>query len=118
MGRGRQLLNSRPVTGFRQVVSLREFAAERIEDWMVVARYLPRGKPRAHVDFPDCLSELAFKTDRVRQRSCAADQPGEVTEDDWACHSQEVRRLYRAAGICPREVTVERKEDGSMYVTW
>lgn len=102
------------------VVSLREFAAERIEDWIVIARYLPQHDKldTTKIEFPDSLSELAFRTDRVRQRSCAGSSPGEVAEDDWACHSQEVRRAYAAAGIRPREIHVQHREDGSPFVEW
>mmetsp|Transcript_12294 Transcript_12294/g.39381 ORF Transcript_12294/g.39381 Transcript_12294/m.39381 type:complete len:227 (-) Transcript_12294:195-875(-) len=101
------------------VVSLREFAAERIEDWMCVARYTPQGGMTAPAAKPpDELDEIAFRTDRARQRSCAGDNPGEVTEDDWACHSQDIRRAYAAAGICPRVVHVLRRDDGRPFVDW
>lgn len=101
------------------VVSLREFAAERIEDWMAVARYCPEAHgSTATAEFPEELEELAYRTDRVRARSCAGENPGEVTEDDWACHSQDIRRSYAAVGITPRVVQVLRREDGTPFVDW
>jgi len=107
------------------VVSLREFAANTIEDWMSVARYR-RGSgtasesaaEEAATRYPTSLENLAFFTDRARQRSCAGDSPGEVAEDEWAMHSQEVRRAYVANGICPHEVEVRRRSDGTPYVDW
>jgi len=99
-------------------VSLKEFAAERIEDWMTVARYNP-GQKEGGAPPPPSLGELAFRTDRTRQRSCAGDAPGEVDEDEWACFSQDVRRSYLAAGINPRVVPVLRVEEAARpYVHW
>lgn len=51
----------------RRVVSLFEFASERIEDWMVVAAYSPRAGPRSAGCFPEVLAELAYRTDRARR---------------------------------------------------
>jgi len=103
------------------VVSLREFAAERIEDWMCVAAYrmCDEAVSRTDVEPPESLPELAFLTDRVRARSCAGDSPGEVDEDTWACHSQDVRRAYGVLGIRPRIVRVCRGEgDAPPFVDW
>ena len=99
------------------VVSLREFAADKIEDWMSVARHRAHGPPE-RVEFPDTLGELAFLTDRQRQKSCAGDRPGEVDEDAWAAHSQDLSLRYKAAGIDPPIVHVYRREDGTPFVEW
>eukprot|EP00928_Gymnodinium_smaydae_P029597 TRINITY_DN22248_c0_g1_i1.p1 TRINITY_DN22248_c0_g1~~TRINITY_DN22248_c0_g1_i1.p1 ORF type:complete len:959 (-),score=130.29 TRINITY_DN22248_c0_g1_i1:175-3051(-) len=110
------------------VVSLREFAAESVEDWMSVATLRPGlaaafrdGVPLdPELSLPPHLSELAFHTDRARARSCSARLPGEVGEEDWACHSHHLRRAYAAAGITPRIVEVQRPDgpSGTPVVEW
>lgn len=103
------------------VVSLREFAADRIEDWMALGRYWPTRVPmhqRGIPEPPKALEHLAFLTDRARARSCNADGPCEVDEDAWARHAQEIRAAYEAVGICPRIVNVRCKSDGIPFVDW
>eukprot|EP00930_Biecheleria_cincta_P019780 TRINITY_DN15019_c0_g2_i1.p1 TRINITY_DN15019_c0_g2~~TRINITY_DN15019_c0_g2_i1.p1 ORF type:complete len:1049 (-),score=159.63 TRINITY_DN15019_c0_g2_i1:226-3372(-) len=103
------------------VVSLREFAADRIEDWMALGRYWPTRVPTHQIGIPDppkALEHLAFLTDRARARSCNADGPCEVSEDAWAWHAQEIRAAYEAVGIRPRIVNVRYKTDGIPFVDW
>lgn len=102
------------------VVSLKEFAAEKVEDWVAVARYMPsEGHAGCTVQYPAALSQLAFLTDRVRRRACAEGSTHEVDEDEWARHAQEMRCAYAAAGICPRVVHTKRRlEDGVPFVEW
>eukprot|EP00929_Paragymnodinium_shiwhaense_P013397 TRINITY_DN121258_c0_g1_i1.p1 TRINITY_DN121258_c0_g1~~TRINITY_DN121258_c0_g1_i1.p1 ORF type:complete len:1112 (+),score=186.56 TRINITY_DN121258_c0_g1_i1:79-3414(+) len=104
------------------VVSLREFASEKVEDWMSVARYdatrlrLPVGLPP-----PEAMSRLTFLTDRIRQRACASNGHYSlytVSEDDWSRHAQDMRQGFAEAGIKPYMAPVRRREDGTAYVDW
>eukprot|EP00931_Biecheleriopsis_adriatica_P080916 TRINITY_DN54261_c0_g1_i1.p1 TRINITY_DN54261_c0_g1~~TRINITY_DN54261_c0_g1_i1.p1 ORF type:complete len:495 (-),score=97.51 TRINITY_DN54261_c0_g1_i1:31-1347(-) len=102
------------------VVSLREFAADRIEDWMALGRYWPgraSGAQASAVEAPKALENLAFLTDKARARSCNADGPCEVDEDAWARHSQQIRCEYEKVGIRPRIVHVQR-QNGKPFVSW
>eukprot|EP00438_Fugacium_kawagutii_P022366 Skav205216 [mRNA] locus=scaffold400:107012:120315:- [translate_table: standard] len=98
------------------VVSLREFAADRIEDWMALGLY------KAAEDFivpaPKSLDRLAFLTDKARARSCNADGPCEVDEDAWARHAQEIRQAYDEVGIHPRIAHILQSADGKPFVDW
>eukprot|EP00929_Paragymnodinium_shiwhaense_P019633 TRINITY_DN13321_c0_g1_i1.p1 TRINITY_DN13321_c0_g1~~TRINITY_DN13321_c0_g1_i1.p1 ORF type:complete len:971 (-),score=216.78 TRINITY_DN13321_c0_g1_i1:742-3654(-) len=100
------------------VVSLREFAAETVEDWMSVAKIIPERQTAKHPPFPEMLSEVAFFTDHSRSRSCAGKRPGEMGEGEWSRHSQDLRDLYELAGITPQIVQVRRMPDGRPYVDW
>ena len=83
------------------MVSLREFAADRIEDWMALGIYNASASD-VIVAAPKSLDRVAFLTDKARARSCNADGPCEVDEDQWARHAQEIRKAYDEVGIHPR----------------
>ncbi|CAE8631705.1 unnamed protein product [Polarella glacialis] len=102
------------------VVSLREFASDRIEDWMSFARYCSgaTGPSVAGAEPPEGMEHLAFLTDRARVRSCNPAGACEVDEDAWAQHSQEIRRAYEVVGIRPRIVHVCRHDSGEAFVNW
>ncbi|CAJ1383487.1 unnamed protein product [Effrenium voratum] len=108
-------LQHSPKYDFR-VVSLREFAADRIEDWMAVALFKGREESEPKV-LPKALDKVAFLTDKARARSCNADGPCEVDEDAWARHSQEIRRAYQDVHITPRILHVKCL-DGRPFVDW
>ena len=101
------------------VVSLREFAADRIEDWMAIGQYHPGRSPEspAMPDPPKSLDMVAFLTDKARASSCNADGPCEVDEDAWARHAQAIRLAYETVGIAPRIVYVQR-QNGHPFVQW
>jgi hypothetical protein len=82
------------------VVSLREFAADRIEDWMALGIY-DASAADVIVPAPKSLDRVAFLTDKARARSCNADGPCEVDEDAWARHAQEIRLAYDEVKIHP-----------------
>ena len=98
------------------VVSLREFATDRIEDWMAIGRYHPL-RAAAMPAPPRTLDRVAFLTDKARARSCNADGPCEVDEDAWAQHAQAIRRAYEEVGIAPQIVYVQSK-GGCPFVNW
>ncbi|CAK9098051.1 Catechol O-methyltransferase [Durusdinium trenchii] len=99
------------------VVSLREFAADRIEDWMALGIYHP-GNSGPAVFFPKSLDRLAFLTDKARAHSCNADGPCEVDEDAWARHAQEIRRAYDDVQINPHIVRIIKSSEGEPFVDW
>ena len=99
------------------VVSLREFAADRIEDWMALGIYQP-SRAMTPLVFPKSLEHVAFLTDKARAHSCNADGPCEVDEDAWARHAQEIRRAYEVVGISPRIVRIRRSQREEVFVEW
>lgn len=100
------------------VVSLREFAADRIEDWMAIGRFSPEQVSTAATPFfPPSLDWVAFLTDKARARSCNADGPCEIDEAAWARHSQAIRKAYEDVGIKPHIVYV-RSKGGCAFVDW
>ena len=101
------------------VVSLREFAADRIEDWMALGIY-KASVGDCIVPAPKSLDRVAFLTDKARARSCNADGPCEVDEDAWARHAQEIRKAYDELQIRPRIVHVLQSTRGhhKPFVDW
>ena len=102
------------------VVSLREFAADRIEDWMALGIY-DASAADVIVPAPKSLDRVAFLTDKARARSCNADGPCEVDEDAWARHAQEIRLAYDEVKIHPRIAHILQSPgapDSKPFVDW
>lgn len=96
-----------------QVVSLKEYKQEIVEDWMSISYYLPYS-PRVHV--PMAISEeveqLGHDTDGIRWQSVEQ----KVSEEQWDSHSQRMRRAFFKAGIRPHEVVPFQDASGRSQV--
>ena len=105
------------------MVSLREFAADRIEDWMALGIYDASAASAVDVMVaaPKSLDRVAVQTDKGRARICNADGPCVVDEDAWARHAQEIRLAYDEVKIQPRIAHILQSPgapDSKPYVDW
>merc|ERR1712187_421126 len=96
-----------------QVVSLKEYKQEIVEDWMSISFYLPNS-PKAKIPMviPEAVDQLAHDTDGIRWQSVEQ----KVTEEQWDSHSQRMRREFVKVGVTPHEV-VPVQERGRSVVT-
>merc|ERR1712151_994677 len=81
-----------------QIVSLREYASEDIEDWMSVSSFHGKCDPGARVSLPEpprCLEKLAFETDVMRWRAMTE----QLNVSDWVRNSHHVRQTLGEHGI-------------------
>jgi len=84
-----------------QIVSLKEYKQEIVEDWMSISFYNPHS-PEADrpMTIPEAVEQLAHDTDGIRWQSVEQ----KVSEEQWDSHSQRMRREFAAVGITPHEV--------------
>jgi len=96
-----------------QVVSLREYKQEVVEDWMSISFWLPRS-PEAQqpMEIPEAVEQLAHDTDGIRWQSVES----KVSEQQWESHSQRMRREFAACGITPQEVVPYQDSQGRSQV--
>lgn len=96
-----------------QVVSLREYKQEVVEDWMSISFWLPRS-PEAQqpMEIPEAVEQLAHDTDGIRWQSVES----KVSEQQWESHSQRMRREFAACGITPPEVVPYQDSQGRSQV--
>eukprot|EP00931_Biecheleriopsis_adriatica_P085933 TRINITY_DN6069_c0_g1_i3.p1 TRINITY_DN6069_c0_g1~~TRINITY_DN6069_c0_g1_i3.p1 ORF type:complete len:984 (+),score=175.51 TRINITY_DN6069_c0_g1_i3:75-2954(+) len=96
-----------------QVVSLKEYKQEIVEDWMSVSFWLPRSpKAKLPLDIPESVEQLAHDTDGIRWQSVEQ----KVSEQQWESHSQRMRREFAACGITPFEVQPYQDSRGRSQV--
>jgi len=93
-----------------QVVSLREYESEAIEDWMSVSTYdagqaslLASGTIPAARSAPRNFETIAFETDAIRWRAMTQ----QLNVSDWVRLGVRVRSAFEEAGIC---ITAEVKQ--------
>lgn len=97
-----------------QVVSLREYKEDIVEDWMSISYYCPySSKARLPMVIPPEVEQLAHDTDGIRWQSVEQ----RVSMDQWDDHSQRMRREFAKVGITPYEVTPEQDEGGRTRIT-
>jgi len=96
-----------------QVVSLKEYAQDTVEDWMSISFFLPND-PRAHAPMviPEAVEQLAHDTDGIRWQSVEQ----RVSMEQWDSHSQRMRREFAAVGIRPFEVRPQLDGQGRSQV--
>eukprot|EP00933_Yihiella_yeosuensis_P054447 TRINITY_DN5289_c0_g1_i6.p1 TRINITY_DN5289_c0_g1~~TRINITY_DN5289_c0_g1_i6.p1 ORF type:complete len:859 (+),score=116.74 TRINITY_DN5289_c0_g1_i6:221-2578(+) len=96
-----------------QVVSLREYKQEVVEDWMSVSYFMPYS-PEASIpmDIPESVEQIAHETDGIRWQSVEQ----RVSEQQWESHSQRMRREFCASGITPMEVVPYLDKNGRSQV--
>merc|ERR1712099_116940 len=96
-----------------QVVSLKEYKQEIVEDWMSISFYLPHS-PKAHIPMviPEAVDQLAHDTDGIRWQSVEQ----RVSEEQWDSHSQRMRHEFAKVGIRPYEIYPEQDENGHSKV--
>lgn len=96
-----------------QIVSLKEYKQEIVEDWMSISFYQPRS-PKASLPMviPEAVEQLAHDTDGIRWQSVEQ----KVSEEQWDNHSQRMRREFAAVGIRPFEVVPTQDEYGRSQV--
>merc|ERR1740121_3124434 len=97
-----------------QVVSLREYKQDVVEDWMSISYFDPYS-PKAQLPMliPDAVDQLAHDTDGIRWQSVEQ----KVTSEQWDNHSQRMRREFAKVGILPHEVYPHQNEQGHSKVT-
>lgn len=101
-----------------QVVSLREYSSEAIEDWMSVSVF-DAGRAAVAAEAGVCVpppprsfEALAFETDAMRWRAMTQ----ELSVSDWARHAQFVRLAFEDQGIRPTAVVDSGKIEGLVPV--
>jgi len=96
-----------------QVVSLKEYKEDIVEDWVSISHYLPHS-PKASLAMviPEAVDQLAHDTDGIRWQSVEQ----KVTMEQWDSHSQRMRHRFAAVGICPPEIRPVQDEQGRSRV--
>lgn len=96
-----------------QVVSLKEYKEDIVEDWMSISYYMPLS-PNAQkpMVIPDAVEQLAHDTDGIRWQSVEQ----KVSMEQWDSHSQRMRREFAKVGIRPHEVVPYQDEQGRSRV--
>lgn len=96
-----------------QVVSLREYKQEVVEDWMSVSFWLPHSaEAQIPMTIPEAVEQLGHDTDGIRWQSVES----KVSEQQWESHSQRMRREFAACGIKPFEVVPFQDAQGRSQV--
>lgn len=96
-----------------QIVSLKEYKQEVVEDWMSISFYQPDSpKVGLPMVIPVSVEQLAHDTDGIRWQSVES----KVSEDQWDSHSQRMRKEFWKAGIRPHEVVPTLDEHGRSRV--
>jgi len=96
-----------------QVVSLKEYKQEIVEDWMSVSFWHPEStKALLPVTIPEPVEQLGHDTDGIRWQSVEQ----KVTEEQWESHSQRMRREFASCGITPFEVQPYQDATGRSQV--
>lgn len=84
-----------------QVVSLKEYKQDVVEDWMSISFYMPHSpQASAPMVIPEAVEQLAHATDGIRWQSVEQ----RVSTDQWDSHSQWMRHKFSSVGIRPLEV--------------
>jgi predicted O-methyltransferase YrrM len=97
-----------------QVVSLKEYKQDVVEDWMSISYFLPLSPKRhAPMVIPNTVEQLGHNTDGIRWQSVEA----KVSEEQWDSHSQRMRREFAAVGIRPHEVIPTQDAQGRSRVS-
>lgn len=92
-----------------QVVSLKEYKQDVVEDWVSISYYQPHSpKARLPMVIPEAAEQCAHETDGIRWQSVES----KVSTDQWDCHSKRMRREFAKLGILPHEVYPEQDEHG------
>eukprot|EP00929_Paragymnodinium_shiwhaense_P039176 TRINITY_DN20602_c0_g1_i1.p1 TRINITY_DN20602_c0_g1~~TRINITY_DN20602_c0_g1_i1.p1 ORF type:complete len:408 (+),score=84.25 TRINITY_DN20602_c0_g1_i1:363-1586(+) len=94
-----------------QVVRLREFGQEEVEDWMTITRCLDH----KHLDLhhagepPESLRDLNADSDRLRWRTTHATDAASMSKvrEDFAVSNEAFKQVMRSVGIAPT-CTVQR----------
>lgn len=96
-----------------QVVSLKEYKQDVVEDWMSISFYMPHSpKASAPMVIPEAVEQLAHATDGIRWQSVEQ----RVSTDQWDSHSQWMRRQFASVGIRPPEVVPFQDSSGRTQV--
>lgn len=96
-----------------QIVSLKEYKQEIVEDWMSISHYQPQSlQAHSPMVIPEAVEQLAHDTDGIRWQSVEQ----KVSEEQWDSHSQRMRREFAACGIRPFEVVPTQDEHGRSRV--
>eukprot|EP00927_Polykrikos_kofoidii_P078905 TRINITY_DN75702_c0_g1_i1.p1 TRINITY_DN75702_c0_g1~~TRINITY_DN75702_c0_g1_i1.p1 ORF type:complete len:896 (+),score=90.77 TRINITY_DN75702_c0_g1_i1:63-2690(+) len=80
-----------------QIVTVREFESEEIEDWISIADYDAVATPCVVPEPPRFLEALAFETDAIRWRAMT----DQLNIADWVRHVRRVRDSLGECGIEP-----------------
>lgn len=96
-----------------QIISLKEYRQEIVEDWMSISFFLPN-HPMANSPtlITEAVDQLAHDTDGIRWQSVEQ----KVTEEQWETHSKRMRKEFAAVGIRPHEVIPYQDEHGRSRV--
>lgn len=96
-----------------QVVSLKEYKQEIVEDWMSISYYMPQSdRARLPMVIPEPVEQLAHDTDGIRWQSVEQ----KVSEEQWDNHSQRMRREFAKAGIRPHEILPQQDAEGRTFI--
>eukprot|EP00928_Gymnodinium_smaydae_P015340 TRINITY_DN15662_c0_g1_i1.p1 TRINITY_DN15662_c0_g1~~TRINITY_DN15662_c0_g1_i1.p1 ORF type:complete len:957 (-),score=169.88 TRINITY_DN15662_c0_g1_i1:202-3072(-) len=96
-----------------QIVSLKEYRQDVVEDWMSISYYLPHSPRRNDsVVIPEMVEQLAHKTDGIRWQSVES----KVTDEQWDNHSLWMRREFAAVGIRPYEIIPYQDVSGKTVI--
>lgn len=95
-----------------QVVSLKEYAQDVVEDWLSVSFHQPYSNPTREKP-PESVEQLGHKTDTIRWTSI--DQ--RVDMGEWDMHSQAVRKEFAKNGITPHEIYPVLDQHGRSTIT-
>jgi len=97
-----------------QVVSLKEYQQDVVEDWMSVSYFQPQSQRRSSpMVIPEAVDQLAHDTDGIRWQSVEQ----RVSMEQWDSHSQRMRREFAKVGILPHEVIPTQDERGHSRVS-
>jgi predicted O-methyltransferase YrrM len=97
-----------------QVISLREYAQDVVEDWMSISFYKSDAAIACGpMTIPESVEQVAHETDGIRWQSVEA----KVSEQQWDSHSQRMRREFAKVGIRPYEVQPWQDDRGHSRVT-
>jgi len=97
-----------------QVVSLREYKQDVVEDWMSVSYFMPDSpKMSAKMEIPEVVEQLAHDTEGIRWQSVEA----KVSEQQWDSHSQRMRDKFAAVGVRPYEIIPQQIAPGKFKIS-
>eukprot|EP00971_Amphidinium_carterae_P264615 5249097-Amphidinium_carterae.1 len=96
-----------------QVVSLKEYKEEIVEDWMSVSYFTPESpKMMVKMIIPEVVEQLAHDTEGIRWQSVEQ----KVSEQQWDNHSQKMRSKFVSVGVTPHEIIPKQIAPGRFQV--
>merc|ERR1712232_738339 len=80
-----------------QAIAHRDYGQDSVEDWISISRFYPELKGQNISPCPEELQQLAYDSDKIRNRSVNE----RVTEEEWRVFAKRVATEFAQAGILP-----------------